>query len=128
MSNPWIIATGIFGALGVALGAFGAHGLRSWLPLQKMTIFETAVRYHLLHTLALLGVAILLVYAPRSTYWLTWSARGFSAGIILFSGSLYVYTLADITAMHWFTPLGGLTWILGWFALAMAGWRGTGNQ
>ncbi|HEX9841098.1 MAG TPA: DUF423 domain-containing protein, partial [bacterium] len=63
-SAAWLGAAGLLGAVGVALGAFGAHALRPLLPLQVMTIYETAVRYHLFHALALLGCGILLAQFP----------------------------------------------------------------
>ena len=112
------MAAGASGALGVALGAFGAHALKVWLPLQQMTIYETAVRYHLLHTLALLGVAALGAAVPARARALNWVARGFLLGIVLFSGSLYALAL---TGLSWFgaiTPLGGAAWIAAWAGLA----------
>ena len=126
MSNPWLVLTGVLGASGVALGAFGAHTLRMILPLQKVAIFETAVRYHLVHTLALLGTVILLELFPERTAF-RWAARGFTLGLILFSFSLYGYAALDFTWLRFVTPVGGLVWILAWAALAYAGWP-SGNR
>lgn len=116
--RKWALAAGVSGALGVALGAFGAHGLKLWLPLQQITIFETAVRYHLVHTLALLGVAALGIALPARAPALAWVVRGLVLGIVLFSGSLYALSL---TGVGWFgaiTPLGGVAWIAAWGGLA----------
>ena len=127
MSNFWLTLTGFFGATGVALGAFGAHGLRAVLPLQKVTIFETAVRYQLFHTLALLGVVVLLQVIPARKLSLTWAARCFASGIILFSFSLYGYSLTDLGFLRWVTPFGGLALVVGWSLLIVAGWRFSGQ-
>ena len=117
------MVAGVCGALGVALGAFGAHGFRIWLPLQQMTIFETGVRYHLLHTLALLGVAALGAAMPARENALRWVARGFLAGIVLFSGSLYALSLTGVSWFGAVTPLGGVAWIAAWTGLAWSFWR-----
>jgi uncharacterized membrane protein YgdD (TMEM256/DUF423 family) len=122
-SRPWLVWAGVFGALGVALGAFGAHALRPILPLQVMTIFETAVRYHLLHALALLGCGVLLELHPGRARWLRWAAWGFAAGIVLFSGSLYALALTNQRWLGLVTPLGGIAWVLAWALLALAFWR-----
>jgi uncharacterized membrane protein YgdD (TMEM256/DUF423 family) len=123
MSRNWVIAAGLSGALGIALGAFGAHALRPWLPLQQITIFETAVRYHLLHTLALLGTAILIEQAPARTAALRQVAWLFALGILLFSGSLYALALSGLFWLGFVTPIGGLTWVAAWLGLAWSFWR-----
>lgn len=122
-SRPWLIAAGAFGALGVAMGAFGAHLLRPVLPLQVMAIYETAVRYHLYHALALLGCAVLLALFPERRRLLRWAAWGFAAGIVLFSGSLYALTITDQRWLGLVTPLGGLAWLAAWVLVAVAFWR-----
>lgn len=122
-SRPWLIAAGLFGALGVAMGAFGAHLLRPVLPLQVMAIYETAVRYHLYHALALLACAVLLGLFPERERLLRWAAWGFAAGIVLFSGSLYAMTLTDQRWLGIITPIGGLAWLAAWVLLAAAFWR-----
>lgn len=118
MAKRWLVVAGLLGGVGVALGAFGAHGLRFWLPLQKVTIFETAVRYHLFHTLALFGTAILLELFPARAAGLGRVAWLFLGGLLLFSGSLYAYALTDLRVFAWVTPVGGVAWMLAWFALA----------
>ncbi len=121
-SRPWLCWAGVFGALGVAMGAFGAHLLRPILPLQLMTIFETAVRYQLFHALALLGCAVLMTLHPRRARLLRWAAWGFAAGIVLFSGSLYALTMSDQRWLGLVTPVGGVAWIAAWGLLVAAFW------
>ena len=112
----------VLGCLGVAAGAFGAHGLRARLSPEMLAVFETGVRYHLIHALALLAVA----WAATR-----WESRAipaagwlFVVGIVLFSGSLYVLTLSGIRGFGAITPLGGVAFILGWLFLAWGAWRG----
>jgi uncharacterized membrane protein YgdD (TMEM256/DUF423 family) len=110
-----LLAAALLGAAGVALGAFGAHGLRARLDARALEIWETAVRYHLLHAVALLALA-LSPQAPalRGPGWL------FVAGIALFSGSLYALALGGPRALGPVTPLGGLAFLAGWLWLAKA--------
>ena len=113
----------ISGALSVALGAFGAHGLQQLESAQKITpedirIFETAVRYQFYHTFALLAIASLANILDAK--YKSWSVRAFLAGIIIFSGSLYLLSLSQFlfgNRLSWLgaiTPLGGLLLISGW--------------
>jgi len=121
--QPWLAAAGVFGALGVAMGAFGAHLLRPILPLQLMAVYETAVYYHLFHTVALLGCGALIALFPQRRRLLRWAALGFAVGIVLFSGSLYALCLTDQRWLGAITPIGGLAWIAAWVVLAVAFWR-----
>jgi uncharacterized membrane protein YgdD (TMEM256/DUF423 family) len=101
----------VTGALGVALGAFGAHGLRQVVDDPGLLdVWDTGARYHLVHAVALLAVARADV--PR------WVPRLWVAGIVLFSGSLYAMTLTGVRALGAVTPLGGLCFIAGWALLA----------
>ena len=93
------------------MGAFGAHVLRPILPLPVMAIFQTAVRYHFWHVLALLACGLLLADFPGRAPLLRWSAVLFTAGIVLFSGSLYALALTGLNALGIITPVGGLAWI-----------------
>ena len=125
MTARSILATAaILGALSVALGAFGAHGLKARLTPDQLAVFETGVRYHMFHVLALIAAAWLIAQSPSGAA--TTSAVLFLAGIALFSGSLYLLatrTLLGIESWNWLgpiTPLGGLCFIAGWISLAVA--------
>lgn len=112
----------IFGALGVVMGAFGAHALKDRLGPQMLAIFETAVRYQLVHALALLAVGIVRGGRPESAA-LAASGWLFTTGILIFSGSLYLLTLTGARWLGAVTPVGGVSLILGWVFLALAAIR-----
>ncbi|SET00462.1 DUF423 domain-containing protein [Hymenobacter actinosclerus] len=110
----------LLGALSVGIGAFAAHGLRKMLEASgRFETFETAVRYQFFHTLALLGIGVLLVLRPelKSLGTVAWLWLG---GIIIFSGSLYVLCLTGITKLGAVTPIGGVLFIAGWIMLLLA--------
>jgi uncharacterized membrane protein YgdD (TMEM256/DUF423 family) len=111
------LITGIaFAALGVMIGAFGAHGLKQILEANNRTeTFELAVRYQFYHAFALMITGILQKIFPVSKF--KWVAPAFIAGILLFSGSLYLLSLTGITMLGAITPLGGVMFILGWVLL-----------
>ncbi|MGD9852165.1 MAG: DUF423 domain-containing protein [Nitrospirales bacterium] len=110
----------VMSLLGVAAGAFGAHGLRPILTEQMMAVFETSVRYHLVH-----GPAILIAglsghfFRHRVFRWAAWS---FILGIFIFSGSLYILSLSGIRSLGILTPFGGLAFLIGWGFLAWGYW------
>ena len=109
----------LFGLTGVCLGAFAAHGLGGRVPPSLVSIFHIGVNYQFYHALALLAVGLLAGFWPRRRL-LYWAGGLFTAGIVLFSGSLYALTL---TGEHWLgfiTPTGGTCFILGWMALLVA--------
>lgn len=110
----------MLGALGVVLGAFGAHGLKGSLEPKLMETFQTAVQYQLIHALALLFTALLVIHSGR-TMALDISIGGFLLGIFLFSGSLYGLVFTDMRWLGPITPIGGLCFIIGWLALAVGG-------
>lgn len=111
----WWRVAGIAGALGVALGAFGAHGLKDVVsdPQHIERWWNVGARYHLVHALALAAVAA----HPARPAVAGWS---FVVGILLFSGSLYLMTLTGQTKLGMITPLGGVAFIVGWLALAFS--------
>ena len=121
MAARWFAVGAWLGALGVALGAFGAHGLKARVSAEMVAVWETAARYHVLHALALLATAWAVERWPGG---LT-SAAGwlFLAGIVVFSGSLYALALTGVRALGAITPLGGLCLIAGWICLALAAMR-----
>jgi uncharacterized membrane protein YgdD (TMEM256/DUF423 family) len=113
-----MLISAVAGFLGVALGAFGAHGLRGRLSPDMLAAFETGVRYQLYHTLALMVTAMLMA---RLGGWLfTVAAWCFTAGIVLFSGSLYALAIGGVTVLGAVTPIGGLAFLAGWACLALA--------
>ena len=122
MASRWFVLGSAFGALGVALGAFGAHGLKSRVAPEMIAIWETAAKYHLIHALALLATAWACERWPGPAT----SAAGwlFAAGIVIFSGSLYALVLTGARALGAITPLGGVAFIAGWVCLAIGAWRG----
>lgn len=122
MSSIFIQISAISGILAVALGAFGAHALKNRLDDYAQGIYQTAVSYHFIHTLALLACAILLLHWPKSTA-LTAAAIAFIVGMLLFSGSLYTLSLTGIRGLGAITPIGGLAFIIGWGALFLAAYR-----
>ena len=110
------------GALGVVLGAFGAHALRGSIEPRLIETFQTAVQYQLIHALALLLVSLTMGWLGQSLSFEI-SAYAFMAGIILFSGSLYGLVLTEMRWLGPVTPLGGLCLIVGWLALLVGGLR-----
>ena len=110
------------GALGVVLGAFGAHALRGSIEPRLIETFQTAVQYQLIHALALLLVSLTMGWLGQSLLFEI-SVYAFMAGIILFSGSLYGLVLTEMKWLGPVTPLGGLSLIVGWLALLVGGFR-----
>jgi len=126
MERLFMVTAGILGFVGVALGAFGAHGLSRRLAdvpdfAQRMQWWQTAAHYHLVHALAL-GLSSYLVARGGSTS-ANVSGFAFVLGVLLFSGSLYVMTLTGIRALGAVTPVGGLCMLVGWGALTIAAAR-----
>ena len=107
-----------FGLLGVAAGAFAAHGLRDRLEPRMLEVFETAARYQLIHALALIAVAWAATRWPGAA--VTAAGASFIAGILIFSGSLYVLSLTGLRWLGAITPVGGLALIAGWACLIWA--------
>lgn len=118
-----LVAAAISGALAIVLGAFGAHALSAALDERALDWFDTASRYHLAHSVALLGAALApaagAARAPCAVACTLWLA-----GLIVFSGSLYALAVFDLGRLAVVTPLGGAALIAGWVALAVAAWRG----
>ncbi len=126
MHKGFIKAAAVLGALGVALGAFGAHGLKKAAGTEHADLvgtFQTGVQYQMYHALALLAIAVL--YGKLSLVWVKRAGTAFVTGVILFSGSLYVLVLLKLNDMSasWvgpITPFGGLFFIVGWICVLIA--------
>jgi uncharacterized membrane protein YgdD (TMEM256/DUF423 family) len=112
----FFILGAIAAGLAVALGAFGAHGLEARVTPQRLDTFKTGVLYHMVHALALLAVGVAAAQWPGSA--VQWAGYLFLAGIVLFSGSLYLLVLTDTPWLGIVTPFGGLAFIVGWGVLA----------
>jgi len=114
----WSAIAAVALGLAVILGAFGAHGLKHRLDAYSMGIYEKAVLYHFLHALGILGVSLLPRLGVLSPSAGSWVCALLLAGIAVFSGSLYVLAVTGVKALGAITPLGGLSFIAGWFVLA----------
>ncbi len=122
MEKVFFVAATIFGALAVALGAFGAHALEFRLTASLLQTYETGVRYHFYHVIALVAVVFAINRWPNTNLpvisgWL------FIVGILIFSGSLYILALTGIRWLGAITPIGGVAFVAGWLCLAVAALR-----
>jgi len=131
MQRPLLLASAVNGFLGVALGAFGAHGLEKRLAelpdvARRLAWWDTASHYHLLHAVALAAIALAADRLPGP--WVGRAGVAMLVGIVLFSGSLYAMTLTGATALGAITPLGGVGFLLGWLALGIAAARAPAPQ
>ena len=118
----FVVLGSINAFLAVGLGAFGAHGLKSRVSPELLTVWQTGVQYHIFHALGLILVGILVHLLPqangvRTAGWLL------LAGTLLFSGSLYVLVLSGVRALGAITPIGGVAFLVGWVVLAFSVWR-----
>ena len=116
----FLFFAGISGAIGVALGAFGAHALKSRLTPEHLQTFETGVRYQIYHAAGLLGAAFAAGQWPGAGL-LVWAGWAFVLGTVLFSGSLYLLVMTNKRWLGAITPFGGLAFIAGWILLGLAG-------
>ena len=115
-----IFIAAVLGGLAVLLGAFAAHGLKNTLSAESLAVLQTGVQYQFIHALALLLVVLLAQqHASRA---LLFAAVFFTAGVVLFSGSLYVLVLTPFKP-GLLTPVGGSLLVLGWLSLACSAWR-----
>jgi uncharacterized membrane protein YgdD (TMEM256/DUF423 family) len=119
-SRNFVLLAALFGFLGVAAGAFGTHGLAAYFAAHsdREGTFHTATQYQMYHALALIGAAWLAERNPGR--WSRWAGYLFAAGIVLFSGSLYILSLFDLRIMGAVAPLGGLAFLAGWACLGLA--------
>lgn len=120
MSGRWLAIGAVLAALGVAMGAFGAHALKGHLTPERLEVWKTATHYHLLHAVAvaLLGATIATTLPGAET-----SLKLLTAGLVVFSGTLYLLCLTGVGWLGAITPIGGLLMIAGWLTLAWAAWQ-----
>lgn len=122
MNKTFLLVAAGLGALGVGLGAFGAHGLAAILEANgRADTFETATRYLMVHALALLILTGLDERLPAQ--WLRRAGYLFIAGVVIFSGSLYILSIFDVRVMGAIAPIGGTALIAGWICLGIAAWQ-----
>jgi uncharacterized membrane protein YgdD (TMEM256/DUF423 family) len=124
MHKPILTRAAILGAVAVALGAFGAHAIKSKLAVAHFEVYETAIKYLMIHCLALMGVGIIAWLQPSK--WLNYASIAFTVGILIFSGTLLLLSFFRATgdfSKNWLgaiTPVGGLLLIVGWVLVALA--------
>lgn len=123
MQKLFFISGAVLGGLAVAIGAYGAHAGAKFMDAESTITFGKAVRYQMHHAFVLLAVALAYVKWPDQEKTLKWSGYSFLGGILTFSGSLYIIVFAKIP-MGYITPLGGTLFVLGWFLLAWAAYKG----
>lgn len=126
MNRSLLLIASTLGFLSVALGAFGAHGLKTMLSghpdvVQRLAHWETGVRYQMFHTIALGILAILASHVAGSVP--KASAAAFVLGIVVFSGSLYIMTLTGLRWLGAITPIGGVAFLVGWVLMGWAAWQ-----
>jgi len=119
MSSLFISLGGMLAAVAVALGALGAHALKSHLTSAQLEVFHTAVQYQMLHAVGLIVVGLLAQRPPRA--WLAWAGGLLLAGIALFSGCLYLWIFTGQRALMFLVPVGGTSFIVGWLLVAAYG-------
>ena len=112
-NNTWVITGGIFGFLGVAIGAFGAHGLKNYLTPDMLETYHTGVLYQLIHSVVILAIG----FSGDEKYKIP--AILFTIGIILFSFSLYLYSITYTLAFAIVTPFGGVSFLAGWLVIVV---------
>lgn len=127
VSGYWIAIAGIAGATGVAMGAFGAHGLKASLSPEMMAVYQTAVQYHIWHGLGI-GLAAAFMERRVEARLLNWAAGLMLAGIVVFSGSLYALAMSGVRWLGVITPLGGVAFLAAWSCLAAHGFRSAATE
>lgn len=110
-------------AISIALGAFGAHGLKGKVTERMIANWETGAHYHMIHAIALLIIGLVLAKMTGSTGMMKTSGYLIFAGILLFSGSLYVMALTGVTKLGMITPIGGVAFIVGWILFAISSYK-----
>ncbi|HLR08458.1 MAG TPA: DUF423 domain-containing protein [Bacillota bacterium] len=114
----FLLLGSVCGFLAVALGAFGAHGLEGKISANALATWEKAVNYQMFHTMALIATSLLVEKIQSAS--VVWAGWLFLIGIIVFSGSLYIYATSGVKAFAMTTPFGGVAFLIGWILLGYA--------
>lgn len=122
MTKLFLVLGSVNALLAVLLGAFGAHILKARLSSEMMAVYQTANQYHFYHALGLLLIALFTFHLPESDL-VRWSGWLMLAGIIIFSGSLYILSVGGISWLGAITPLGGTAFLISWLLLTVAAFR-----
>jgi len=123
MGKWFLLWGGLQAFLAVALGTFGAHALKERLSVEMTAIYHTSVQYHFYHALGLLAVGLIALHLSSSS-WISWAGGLMLAGILLFSGSLYLLALTGVRWLGMITPLGGMAFLLAWLCVVVGVWKG----
>lgn len=121
MAKVFVMLGSINMLLSVALGAFGAHILKGKLSAEYLTIYQTGVHYHMIHSLGLILVGILMLKISGKL--MNWAGWLLFTGIVIFSGSLYALTMSGVEILGAITPIGGVSFLAGWLLLATAAYK-----
>ncbi|MDD5323046.1 MAG: DUF423 domain-containing protein [Methylococcales bacterium] len=127
MRSGFLFLGAISALTGVAMGAFGAHGLKATLSPEMLTVYQTGVIYQMWHALGLIGIALMRLQVPDSRL-LNWAGCLMFAGIVLFSGSLYLLALLNLTGLGMITPIGGVSFLTAWLLIAIFAAKKTSQQ
>jgi len=119
MNKTFLLLGSINAFLAVALGAFGAHGLRSKLSDEMLAIYQTGIQYHMFHAVGLMIVGLVFQWISNSSV-MIWAGWSMAFGILIFSGSLYVLSISGLRWLGAITPVGGLGFLIGWLLFAYA--------
>jgi uncharacterized membrane protein YgdD (TMEM256/DUF423 family) len=122
MMKIFVVLGSLSAFLGVGLGAFGAHGLKTKVSPEMLTVWETGVLYHLIHAIGLLLVGILCHLMPEAAM-VRNAGWAILLGTVLFSGSLYLLVLTGVKPLGMITPFGGIAFLVGWLLLGIAAWQ-----
>jgi len=118
MKSIFLLLASLSAMVGVGLGAFGAHGLKSVLNPELLTVYQTGVTYQMWHALGLMGISLVHQQSPESKL-INWAGWLMFIGIILFSGSLYLLAILNLKWIGIITPIGGVSFIMAWVLIAI---------
>ncbi|MFJ1269092.1 DUF423 domain-containing protein [Legionella lytica] len=120
-AKRFITAGALFALLATVLGAFATHGLQGTFSVEQMKVFQTGIFYQFVHSLSLIMLGLLVLHANFKL--IRWAGYLFIAGILFFSGSLYLLCIVKIKPLGIITPIGGMCFIMGWLSLAIGIYR-----